>query len=190
MATILTLLADAAAEAGHAAPGAAGHAADHGPTLLGLSAEGWVYVSITLFFLIAIFVMKAHKQIAAGLDARIAETRRSLDEAQAIRAEAEALLSDAKAKQAAAAKEAAGIIAHAKDEAGSIVAKAQADTVDLVARREKMAEDKISAAERSAVDALRAQTADAATTAARDLISAQHGAKADQALVDKSIAAI
>lgn len=180
MATILTLLADAAA----------GHGEDHGPTLLGLSAEGWVYVSVTLFFLIAIFGMKAHKQIAAGLDARIAETRKALDEAQAIRAEADALLADAKAKQAAAAKEAAGIIAHAKDEAGLIVTKAQADTADLIARREKMAEDKISAAERSAVEALRTQTAEAAAAAARDLITAQHGAKADQALVDTAIAAI
>lgn len=180
MATILTLLADAAA----------GHGEDHGPTLLGFGAEQWVYVSVTLFFLIAIFGMKAHKQIAAGLDARIAETRKALDEAQAIRAEADALLADAKAKQAAAAKEAAGIIAHAKDEAGSIVTKAQADTADLIARREKMAEDKISAAERSAVEALRSQTAEAAAAAARDLITAQHGAKADQALVDTAIAGL
>ncbi|MFM2410431.1 MAG: hypothetical protein RL481_1259, partial [Pseudomonadota bacterium] len=69
-----------------------GEAGDHGPELLGLGAEGWVYVSVTLFFLIAIFVFKAHRKIADALDAQIAETRRTLDEALAIRTEAEAVL--------------------------------------------------------------------------------------------------
>ena len=169
----------------------AAHGGEHAEAkLLGLGAEGWVYVGITIFFLIAIFKFKAHKQIIAGLDAQIAETRRSLDEALAIRKEAEALLSSAKAQQAASAKEATGIIAHASHEAEAIIAKAQTDTADLIKRREKMAQDKIAAAERSAVEALRAQTAAAAAGAAQALISATHDAKADKALVDEAIAGL
>ncbi len=171
-----------------AAEGAAGE--HHEALLLGLGAEGWVYVGITIFFLIAIFKVKAHKQILASLDAQIAETRRSLDEAKTIRSEAEALLASAKAQQAASAKEAEGIIAHASHEAEAIIAKAEADTADLVARREKMAQDKISAAERTAVEALRAQTAAAAAGAAQALITANHGAKADKNLVDEAIAGL
>ena len=169
----------------------AAHGGEHAEAkLLGLGAEGWVYVGITIFFLIAIFKFKAHKQIIAGLDAQIADTRRSLDEALAIRKEAEALLTSAKAQQAASAKEATGIIAHASHEAEAIIAKAQTDTADLIKRREKMAQDKIAAAERSAIDALRAQTAGAAAGAAQALISATHDAKADKGLVDEAIAGL
>lgn len=169
----------------------AAHGGEHAEaTLLGLGAEGWVYVGITLFFLIAIFKVKAHKQILASLDAQIAETRRSLDEAKTIRSEAEALLASAKAQQAASAKEAKGIIAHAAHEAEAIIAKAEADTTDLIKRREKMAQDKISAAERSAVEALRAQTAAAAAGAAQALIAANHDSKADKGLVDEAIAGL
>lgn len=173
---------------------AAGEAAEHGEhaeaTLLGLGAEGWVYAGVSIFLLIAIFGAKAHRQVLGALDAQIAETRKSLDEAKAVRAEAEALLAGAKAQQAAAAEEAKAIVAHAAHEAEAIVAKAEADAADLVARREKMAQDKISAAERSAVEGLRAKAAQAAAGAARDLIAASHSAKADKGLVDEAIAGL
>lgn len=182
MASTLMLLAQAAAEG-------AAHG-EHEATLLGLGPEGWVYAGVTIFFLIAIFGAKAHRQVLGALDAQIAETRKTLDEAQAIRNEAEALLSSAKAQQAAAAKEAEGIVAHARHEAEAIVAKAEVDTKDLIKRREKMAEDKIAAAERAAVDDLRARAASAAAGAARALIAANHTAKADKALVDEAIAGL
>lgn len=179
MINALTLLASAAHEGG-----------EHEATLLGLGPEGWVYTSVTIFFLIAIFVAKAHKQVLGALDAQIAETRKSLDEAKNMRAEAEAVLAEAKRQQAAAAKEAEGIVAHAQHEAQAIIAKVEVDTADLVTRREKMAQDKISAAERSAVESLRAQTAEAATAAAGVLIAANHNARTDKALVDEAIAEI
>lgn len=176
MAVLLSILS-AAAEGG-----------EHEATLLGLGPEGWVYAGITIFFVIAIFGAKAHRKVLAALDAQIAETRRELDEAQAIRAEAEALLASARRQQDESAKEAAEILKHASHEAEAIVAKAKADTAELVARREKMAQDKIGAAERSAVEQLRSKVAQAASLAARELISGRHTAKADKALVDEAIA--
>jgi len=171
-------------------------AAEHGAsggehaeaTLLGLGPEGWVYAGITIFFLVAIFYAKAHRQVLGALDAQIAETRRSLDEAQAVRAEAEAMLASAKQQQVQAAKDAKGIMAHAQHEAEAIVAQAELDAGELVARREKMALDKIAGAERSAVEQLRAKAASAAAGAARVLIAQGHDAKADKALVDGAIA--
>jgi len=76
-------------------------------TLLGLGSEGWVYVGLTIFLLLAIFVAKAPQKIVEALDGRIAETRRQLDEAKAIRAEAEALLAEARARAQASAGDAA-----------------------------------------------------------------------------------
>ncbi|MBA4161279.1 MAG: hypothetical protein C0515_04195 [Novosphingobium sp.] len=180
MTNLLSLLAESAAHGGEHAEA----------TLLGLGAEAWVYTGITIFFLIAIFGMKAHRQVLAALDAQIAETRKSLDEAAAVRKEAEALLAQAKAQQAAAAKEAKGILAHAAHEAEAIITKAESDAKELVKRREKMAEEKISAAERAAVESLRAKAARTAAGAARELIAANHSATADQALVDEAIAGL
>lgn len=183
MSDLITLLAAATAHGPE-------HAEHAEATLLGLGPEGWVYAGITIFFMLAIFVGKAHRKVLAALDAQITETRKSLDEAAAVRAEAEALLTNAKAQQAAAAQEAKGIVAHAGHEAQAIIAKAEADAAELVRRREKMAQDKISAAERAAVESLRAKSARAAAGAAHHLIAASHSAKADKALVDEAIAGL
>lgn len=176
----LTLLALAAEAAGH----------EEGPLLLGLSAEGWVYVGLTIFFLLAIFVAKAPQKIAQALDARIADTRRQLDEAARLRAEAEAMLADAKARTAASAGDAAAIIAQAEIEAKAMLAKAEADAAELTSRRARMAEDKIAAAERAAIADVRAVAAQAAAQAAEAIIAGQHGADADRALIDRTISGL
>lgn len=166
---------------------AAGH---HEPTLLGLGAEGWVYVGVTIFFLLAIFVAKAPQKISAALDAQIAEKRRNLDEAARIRAEAQALLDQAKAEQTQSAREAAALLENAKAEAASIIARAEADTAQLIDRRAAAAESKIGAAERAALDDLRREAAALATQAAARVIAAQHGEEADRRLADQVIGAI
>jgi F-type H+-transporting ATPase subunit b len=161
-----------------------------GPVLLGLGAEGWVYVGLTLFLLLAIFVGKAPKRVTDILDERIADTKRQLDEAARLRAEAEALLTEAQARNAASAGDAAAIVAHAEEEAKGLLKKAEADAKDLIERRRKMADDKIAAAERGAIAEIRATAADAAARAAAAIIAEQHGAAADKALVDKTIAGL
>jgi F-type H+-transporting ATPase subunit b len=160
------------------------------PTLLGLGAEGWVYVGLTIFILLAIFVGKAPKKITEALDKRIADTRAELDRARAIREEAEKLLADAKARTAASANDAAAIVAHAEQEAAALIAKAETDAKELTQRRTKMAEDKIAAAERAAVAEVRAKAAQAAAAAAGSIIAATHGADADKPLVDQTISAL
>lgn len=164
--------------------------AEHAPVLLGLDSEGWVYVGLTIFFLIAIFVAKAPKRITDALDQRIADTRRALDDAKAMRAEAEALLADAKARQSAATADAGAILAQAQEEAAGLVAKAESDAATLIERRGRMAEDKIAAAERSAIAEVRARAASAAAAAAATLIAENHDAGADQALIDRTIAGL
>lgn len=168
-------------------------AGGHGPTggpLLDLSAEGWVYVGLTLFFLLAIFVGKAPQWIATKLDARIAEVRRQLDEARAIRAEAETMLADANRLRSEAAANASTILAGAETEAAALVAKAEADARTLIERRTRMAEDKIGAAERSAVAEVRQRAVDVSARAAARLIAERHDASADRAMIDGAIAGL
>ncbi|WP_375422088.1 hypothetical protein [uncultured Sphingomonas sp.] len=161
----------------------------HAPTALGISAPGWVALSMLVVIAILIW-KKVPALVGRMLDQRIATIRTDLDEASKLRAEAEAMLADAKARNAASAGDAAAIVAHAEAEAAAMLAKAEADSTDLVARRQKMAEDKIAAAERGAIAEVRAKAADAAARAAAAIIADQHGAAADKALVDRTIAGL
>ena len=180
----LTFLAAAASAVTRAA------APEAEPRLLGLDAEGWVYLGITVFLALAFFKFKAHRLITDALDSHIAEARRTLDEAAAIRGEAEALLNEAKAKLADAKDDARAMLAHARDEAEALIAKAEADTGEVIALREKMAADKIAAAERAAVTAIRARAANGAINVAQAVIAKMHDAGADKVLVDGAIGAL
>ena len=184
---MLNLLAVAAE---HGAEAAA-HGAEHAePMAFGFVTPGmWVALAMTVLILVMVW-KKVPGMITSGLDSSIAEIKKQLDEAKALRAEAEALRKEYADKIAGAEKDAAEMLEHARHEAEAIVAKAAEDTKALVKRREKMAEDKIAAAERAAVEDLRAKAAAAAAGAARDLISGNHSAKADKALVDEAIAAL
>jgi len=170
---------------------AAGHGAEHAePLALGLNPAAWVALAMLVLIGFAVFGAKVHKTMANGLDSSIAEIRKQLDEAKALRSEAEALREEYADKIANAEKDAASMIDNARREADAIVSKAEADTTDVIARREKMAEEKIAAAELSAVSQLRAQAANAAAAAAQGLIREHHSADADKALVNQAIAKV
>lgn len=172
----------------------AGHTgvpAEHAPpTAFGVVAAPAVVALAMALVIILLIWKKVPSAIGRSLDAKIAAIRAQLDEAKALRAEAEALRKEYADKIANAEKDAAAMLDHAKHEAEAIVAKAEADTTAMISRREKMAADKIAAAERGAIDELRARAAQAATAAAGKLIAAKHDAGADKALVDQAIAGI
>ena len=160
------------------------------PELLGLVPFQWVSISMLVLLLIAFFGAKVHKTIAVGLDNRIAAIKTALDEAKALRAEAEALRAEYAAKIAGAEADAEAMLVNARREADAIVTKAEAYTTAMIGRREQMARDKIGSAERQAVAELRAQAAQAAAAAATSLIAERHDAAADRVLADQAIAAL
>jgi F-type H+-transporting ATPase subunit b len=159
------------------------------PSAFGLTPPAWVALSMLAVIGIMIW-QKVPALIAKALDGKIATIRQQLDEAAALRAEAEALLADAKKRDASSAADAKAIVEHAEQEAKALLAKAKTDSAELVKRRGQMAEDKIGAAERAAVAEVRARAADAATKAAAAIIADTHGAGADKPLVDKAIAGL
>lgn len=147
------------------------------------------FVSVAMLILIGIVLYKkVPATIGASLDRKIASIKAELDEAQALRADAEKLRAEYEAKLAAAAQEAADMNARAETEAEAIRAKAHADAENLIVRRQKMATDKIAAAERTAIAEIRAKVARAATDAAASLIAENHNADADKSLVDHTVA--
>jgi len=159
------------------------------PTAFWLNPGGWVALAMLAVF--AIFIWKnVHGAIARALDDKIALIRGQLAEAESLRKEAEALKAEYQAKAKSADKDRKALLVRAKHEAEEIVAKAKTDAEALIERRTRMAEDKIAAEERAAIDRLRAAAADAATRAARRLITERHDTEADERLVNKAIGEI
>ena len=159
------------------------------PKALGFDAT--MLVGLAMFIVLAIMVWKkVPGAIGRSLDAKIAGIRAQLDEAAALRKEAEALKAEYEAKARAADADAASIVERARHEAEGILAKAQTDAEALVERRTRMAEDKIAAEERAAVQQLRATAADAAAKAAARIIAERHDGTSDKALIDQAIAGI
>jgi F-type H+-transporting ATPase subunit b len=165
------------------APATAEHAQ---PALLGITAPMWIALAMLAVFAVMIW-KKVPAAIGKALDQKINAIREQLDEAEALRKEAEALKAEYAKKAEAAEAEAAAMVERARHEADALIEKARKDADSLVERRGRMAEEKIAAEERAAVQQLRAAAADAATRAAARLIAEQVDANSDKKLVDKAI---
>lgn len=159
-------------------------------TLLGMGAESWVYTGVTIFIVLAVVVLKAPAMIAKALDDRIAGVKKQLDEAAALRAEAEKLLADAQAAKAAAEQEAAAIRARAETEAADLVKASELAASEAIARRTAAAESRIAAAERSAAAELKAEVAAQVTKAAAAIIAARADKDLQTRLTDEAIAGL
>lgn len=150
--------------------------------------RNWVGIAFVLFFLL--FGRKLWGALAGLLDARASAVRKELDEAAALRREAEAMLTDARHKREAALADAKALIEGARAEAERLAAAAAAEAEASARRREQMALDRIAAAEKAAVDEVRIAAADIATQAARTVIAEGLTTDADQRLIDSAISAL
>ena len=187
----LNMLEDDAVPAPHAGTQAAhGGAEEHAtPSALGFDATMLVALAMLVVILLALW-KKVPAMIAGALDGQIAGIKQQLDQATALRAEAENIKSEYEAKAKQAIVDADAMKASAEAEAKLIVARAKSDASALIERRAKAAEEKIAAAERAAIADVRNKAASAAAAAAAQLIAAHHDAKADAALIDQSIASL
>jgi len=145
----------------------------------------WALISLAIFIGIALY-MGIHKTVAKMLDDRIQQIDNDLKEAEALRAEAKALLEDYARRRADAEKEAQGIVTAAREEAFRLTSEAKVQLDAMVARREKAVAEKIAQAEAQAIAEVRARSADLAVEAARVLLAQQAASKGD-ALVDQAI---
>jgi len=148
--------------------------------------EFWVLLAFVIF--IGVLVrFGVPKMALSALDERGARIKQALDEAQRLRSEAQAVLTQYQQKRAEAEKEAQAIIVSARVEAERLAGEAKGKVEEFVARRTKMAESKIAQAEAQALADVRAAAADAAVAAAEKiLVQTTHGAAAES-LIAKGI---
>ncbi|MCZ0736098.1 F0F1 ATP synthase subunit B family protein [Phreatobacter sp. AB_2022a] len=134
------------------------------------AAETWVAVAFLIFVGILAY-FGVHRTVLNAIDERGRKIEGELAEAKRLREEAQAIVADYKAKQAAAEKEAVEIVAAAKADAERLATEAKTKVEDFVARRTKMAEAKIAQAEAQAVAEVRSAAADVATAAAGSVLA-------------------
>lgn len=147
----------------------------------------WVLIAVAIFALVA--GRQISRAIGAMLDERGAAVSAALAEASQLKTEAQAILADAKKRQAQAELDAKAILETAHVEAASLAASLAVEAEASAKRREKMALERIAAAEASAVAEIRATAIDIATAASAALLADTFGPQADAALIDRAIAA-
>ena len=148
-------------------------------------AEFWVLVGFILF-VVGVW-RKANQALAGGLDGRAERIRKQIDEAEALRAEADTMLREAEQRQRAALEEAKTVVAEATREAARLKDQAAKDLTVLLERRRQSALDKIAQAEATAVAEVRQYAVDVAIAATREVLTAQvQGPLADR-MIDQAI---
>jgi len=147
-----------------------------------------IVVSISFVIFVAILLyFGVPKLLASMLDKRSAVIKAELDEARALREEAQTILATYERKQTEVKDQAESIIAHAKAEAELAAAAAQEELKLSIARRLKAADEQISSAEAAAVKQVRDRAVSIAVAAAAEVIRGKMTKAQAEAMIEKSI---
>lgn len=149
-----------------------------------------MWVAIAFGGFIVLVWRRGWRAITGMLDKRSAEIRKNLDEAKALRSEAQKELSQCRRMQRDANQQAKEIVA-AAEKAARDIEKAAAENVErVIARRRAQADAKIKAMEAQAMQEIRNQTARLASQATAALITSKLDGKAATKLLKTDIANI
>lgn len=140
-----------------------------------------------LLFIAVLFKFNVPGMLGGLLDKRAEGIRDELDEAKALREEAQALLASYERKQKEVQEQADRIVAAAKKDAAVAADEAKEDLKASIARRLAAATDQIASAEAGAIKEVRDTAVTVAISAANDVIAKQMTAKDGAALIDDAI---
>ena len=145
------------------------------------------WVAIGFLVLLALIFKPALKAITTHLDERANKIRKTLDEAEKLREEAQHLLADYQRKQREASKEIEEIIADARSKTEIMIAESEEMLQKSIERREKITKEKLVQAEAEAILAVRNYAIDVAIEASEKLMINNLGQNRSGILIDKSI---
>ena len=148
---------------------------------------------VTIAFILFLGILayfKVPQMIGGMLDKRADDIRKELDEARALREEAQTVLASYERKQREVQQQADQIVAHARDEAAAAAEQAKADIAASIERRLQAAEDKIKSAEAGALREVRDRATEIAVAAAGKIIVGKMDAGRASDLIDESIATV
>ena len=148
-----------------------------------------VLIGFRLFLGVLVY-FKVPTLLTGMLDKRAEGIRSELDEARALREEAQALLASYERKSRDVQEQADRIVAHARQEAETAAEQAKADMQKSIERRLAAAESQIASAEQAAVREVKDKAAIVAVAAAREVIAQQMTAASAGKLIDDAIAEV
>ncbi|MEX0827359.1 MAG: F0F1 ATP synthase subunit B [Haliea sp.] len=145
-------------------------------------------VSIAFLLFIALLIyLKVPGKITGMLDNRAAGIQSELDEARALREEAQSILASYERKQKEVQELADKIVSSAKAEANIAAEQAKEDLRLSIERRIQGAEEQISSAQAAAVKEVRDTAITVAIAAAREVIAGNMSANDAAGLIDSAI---
>lgn len=148
---------------------------------------------VSIAFLLFIGVLVYHKVpglLMGMLDKRADAIRADLNEAKALREEAQTVLASYERKQREVAGQSRRIVEQAREEARLAGEQAREELKGSVVRRLQAAEDRIASARAKAVKDVRDRAVTVAISAARDAIARQMTAAQGNALIDDAISTV
>lgn len=155
-----------------------------------LTNTNFIVLLAFLLFIAILIYFKVPGMLGGMLDKRAEGIRSELDEARAIREEAQTLLASYERKQQEVKDQADRIIDHAKEEARLAAEAAKKDLEASIVRRMTAAEDQIASAQASAVKEVRDRAAAVAIAAAREVVAKQMTQDEANRLINDSISQV
>lgn len=140
-----------------------------------------------LLFIAVLIYFKVPGLLMGMLDKRAEGIKSELDEARALREEAQTVLASYERKQREVQEQANRIVETAKHEAEQAAEQAKVDLQKSIERRMAAAEEQITSAQAEAVRDVRDQAINIAVAAAREVLAKQMTAASANALINDSI---
>ncbi|MEM9432448.1 MAG: F0F1 ATP synthase subunit B [Pseudomonadota bacterium] len=159
-----------------------------GDVLISLRNTDFVVLVSFLLFVALLVYLKVPGMLMGLLDKRAEGIKSDLDEAKALREEAQTILASYERKQKDVAVQAERIVETARKDAEAAAVQAKEDLKQSIARRLAAAEEQITSAEAAAVKSVRDSAVSAAIAAAGDVVAAKTSAADQNALIDAAIA--
>ena len=148
-----------------------------------------VLISFILFALVLVY-LKVPSMLGKMLDQRAASIKTELDEARALREEAQTILASYERQQKEVSEQAARIVEDAKSEAKAAAEQAKIDLEKSVQRRMSAAEEKIASAQASAEREVRDAAINVAVAAATEILSSQMSSEMADKLTENAISEV
>ncbi|NNF25514.1 MAG: F0F1 ATP synthase subunit B [Rhodobacteraceae bacterium] len=158
-----------------------------GDAFFSLSNTDFVVLLSFLAFIGVLVYYKVPGILTGLLDKRADGIRSELDEARALRDEAQSVLASYERKQRDVKEQAEKIVIHAREEAQESAELAKQEIKDSIARRLQAAEAQIASAQSGAVRQVRDEAIRVAVAAAGDVIAKQLSKDDAAAMIDDAI---
>ncbi len=163
--------------------------ASSGP-FISLGNTNFVVLLAFLLFVGVLLKLKVPGMIGGVLDKRAEGIRSELDEARALREEAQTILASYERKQKEVQEQADRIVAAAREDANLAAEQAREDLQKSIARRLAAATDQIASAQASAVKEVRDRAITIAVAAANQVMAKQMTAAKGNKMIDDAIAEV